>query len=313
MIKRRDLGRLVASVGASLGAVAAAPLTVRAATPAAPASTVPERRVIVEAVQMPAWISRDGQSLPLAPGDAIEGGQEVITGPNAGILLRLPEGSMVRMGEKTRLGINRLLVIDDEGRTAMHADLKLFDGFFRFNTSAVAKAVGTRDVNLALRTATVGIRGTDFWTMTDPVHDAVCLFEGKVDVGTSDQGSLPLDRPNAFWARFFEKPAQPVGLATPADLAKFISTSDMKPGQGIAFPEGRWRIVALATSNSREGVQLVGRLRAAGFPANLRSVRTARGGYSVTLDHFASKDDASAVLRKIGAIEGVSGQIEMQA
>ena len=69
----------------------------------------------------------------------------------------------------------------EDGRIAVRSELKLLDGFFRFATTAVAKAVGDRTINVTLRTATVGIRGTDFWSMTDEEHDAACIFQGRID------------------------------------------------------------------------------------------------------------------------------------
>lgn len=53
---------------------------------------------------MPAWIGRDGQRQPLTPGDTVSTAQEVETAAGAGLLLKLPEGSLVRLGEKTASG-----------------------------------------------------------------------------------------------------------------------------------------------------------------------------------------------------------------
>ncbi len=271
---------------------------------AAPARTV--RQYVVEAVQMPAWTEQDGRRHPLTAGDGVSNAQVVETAARAGLVLLMPEGSRINLGEKTRLGIERLMVDADDGRIAVRSDLKLFDGFFRFATSAVSRVVGRRDVNLSLRTITAGIRGTDFWSMTDAVHDAVCLFEGRVDLATPDQGALTLAQPSAFWARFFDQPARPVGIATPEQLATFIGSSALQPGTGVAVLGGAWQVTALVSADSRQAIGLAGRLREAGYPAQLRS----RGlNHDVYIAQLATREDAQAVLEQVQALSGIPGSV----
>ena len=268
----------------------------------------------VEAVQMPAWTTQGGKRVPLSPGDAVNTSQEVETAAGAGLVLRMAEGSLVRLGEKTRLGVQRLEVNDADGRMAVRSELKLFDGFFRFATSAVAKVVGQREIDVSLRTATIGIRGTDFWSMTDAEHDAACLFEGKVDLATRDQGALTLDKPTAFWARFFAQPVKPVGNATPDELAKFLKSTELTPGQGVAVAGGRYRVVAAAAGSDAAAQALAARLREAGYPAQVRA-KEAQGKkvHEVRINGLATRADASAVLGRIASVEGVRGRVALSA
>lgn len=283
-----------------------------AALPARAANVPRATGLVVEAVQMPAWTLENGQRRPLSPGDSVSTDTEVETAADAALVLRMPEGSLVRLGEKSRLGIPVLEANTSEGHMAVRSQMKLFEGFFRFTTSAVAKAVGTREIDVTLRTATVGIRGTDFWSMTDAAHDATCLFEGKVALDTRDQGALTLDKPTAFWARFFDKPVQPVGNATPDELNKFLNSTEMKPGRGIAVAGGRWRVVAAAVAG--EPAALVRRLREAGYPAQVRAKQIGgRKLNEVRINGLATRADAQAVLAKIANIEGVAGRVALSA
>lgn len=301
------MGRALA-LAAGAGAMAA-----QAQAQTSPPGRRPEpaaRSAVVEAVQMPAWAERGGQRSPIAPGDTVSTQQEVRTAAAAGLVLRLPEGSLVRLGEKTRLGVQRLEVNRQDGQVNLQSELKLFDGFFRFATSAVSKAVGRRQIDVAVRTATIGIRGTDFWTMTDDEHDAACLFQGRVDLATRDQGNLVLDAPTAFWARFFARPVQPVGNATPQQLNTFLTSTELTPGKGIAVVGGVWRVVALAARDSRAALRLAGRLRGEGYPAQLAQ----RGEeFQVRINDLASREDAQAVLDRIAGIEGVNGRVALSA
>lgn len=307
-MKRRTLfaNGFGVAVAAGLGATA---------VPALAARSKPEINTLtVEAVQMPAWINKAGQRIPLSPGDAVSTAQEVETAPGAALVLKMPEGSIVRLGEKTRLGVQRLEVDPSGGYTAVRSELKLFNGFFRFATTAVAKAVGQREIDLNLRTATIGIRGTDFWSMTDEQHDATCLFEGKVDLATRDQGALTLDKPTAFWARFFDRPVQPVGNATPDELNKFLKSTEIQPGKGVAVAGGRWRVVAATAPTASAAAELAAMLQAQGYPAVVRS-KTIAGKlvHEVRVNGFATRDDAAAILEKVTAMNGVRGRVALSA
>jgi hypothetical protein len=292
---------------AALGAGAAASLV-----PAAQAANQPPipKALTVELVQMPAWVDDRAGRRPLSPGDTVGTDQPLETGADAAVLLRLPEGSAVRLGEKTRLSVPQLAVEYDLGTTTVRTRMQLADGFLRFTTSAVAQAIGKREVDIVVRTATIGVRGTDFWTMTDAEHDAACLFEGRVQLDTRDQGPLVLEQPTAFWARFFDKPVQPVGHANPAELAKFLRSTEPQPGRGVAVAGGRWRTVAATESDPARAAALVKRLREAGFPAEVRS---RKGGHEVRINRLATREDASAVLKKIAAIDGVNGRVALAA
>lgn len=85
--------------------------------------------------------------------------------------------------------------------------LRLIAGVFRYATDYTSKALGNRrELNLKLSTATVGIRGTDFWSMTDAEHDAVCLFEVHVAVQRDARPDIALTEPGAFWVTYTGQP-----------------------------------------------------------------------------------------------------------
>ena len=185
----------------------------------------------------------------------------------------------------------------------MNSELKLLRGMFRFATQAVEKVVARRELSVELSTATIGIRGTDFWSMTDSVHDAVCLFEGQVDVATADQGVIALDKPSAFYSRFFDRPPAPAGVATQDELARFIASTDLQPGKGIAVVQGRWRAVLANAASPATATRLVGQLADLGYAADSRSKTVAgRKVSEVRISRFATPADAQAVLDRLVAV-----------
>ena len=62
----------------------------------------------VDAIQMPAWYDRDGKTYPLKPGVKLYSGDVVRTGKNSRALLRMNEGSAVKLGEDAILNLSSL-------------------------------------------------------------------------------------------------------------------------------------------------------------------------------------------------------------
>lgn len=264
-----------------------------------------ERTAIrAEVVQSPAWVWRNGVQQPLQPGDSLPQGTEVQTGPGATLALRMPEGSVVYLGEQTRMAVQQLMVTrSTQGELSMSTLLRLVDGFVRYATTPLAKAVGRRDVRIGLRTSTLGIRGTDVWAMTDAVHDAACLFEGRIGL-TTQQGDLALEQPSAFWAWFFERAPTPVGVATPAELAKFMASVEVRPGQGLAVENGVWRVELSPSADYRMALRNAVALRQSGYAAHVWE-RAASGRFAVEIRHLATQADAEALLARVRSTPGL--------
>src|SRR6187399_1932413 len=110
---------------------------------------------VVEAVQYPAWLERDGRSVPLTPGTALQANDQLRTGNNARVQIKLGEGSTVKLGEKAKFQIERI-----EARGIFKATLNVLTGAFRFTTDALKKKI-ERDVSIKAKNVTAGVRGTD--------------------------------------------------------------------------------------------------------------------------------------------------------
>src|SRR5687768_2531373 len=61
--------------------------------------------LVVESVVSPAWVERGGTREPLQPGAVLRAKDKVHTGASARLLLRLAEGSAVKLGEHATLAV----------------------------------------------------------------------------------------------------------------------------------------------------------------------------------------------------------------
>ena len=168
---------------------------------------------VVEGVQMPAWVERtEGGSVrraPLAVGMELKSGDAVKTGAGSRALVRLSEGSSVKLGENGSLHISQM---EPQLAGVFVAALRVLEGAFRFTTDALAKQ-RRREVSIRVATVTAGIRGTDLWGKSAPDRQIVCLIEGRIEVGAEGEKPAVMDQARQFYRR--EKgQTQPIGFVS---------------------------------------------------------------------------------------------------
>jgi hypothetical protein len=278
-----------------------------AAAVVAPPARAAADSTVIEAVQLPARVERLGQSRAAEPGAVLRAGDKAVTAADARMLLRMSDRSTIRLGESSEFLVQTLERTPQDGASHLRTGFKLITGVFRYATDYSSKAVGNKtELNLELATATVGIRGTDFWAMTDADHDAVCVFEGHVAVERGAKPTIDLQKPGAFWVVFTNQPEKPAGQATPDQLAKFIGQAEMKPGSGVLLQGGQWRLVAASGASGTDAGALRDRLQAAGYPARVVSQGK---GFEVRINQFASEQDAQTVLAKLAPMGVTQGRV----
>ncbi|MCW5625145.1 MAG: FecR domain-containing protein [Burkholderiales bacterium] len=258
--------------------------TLSSIAPAAP------KDVVVEALNAPAWVTRSGTKQPLAVGTALRDSDEISTAEGSRVLLRLGDGSTVKLGEQARF------VVANAGRNAQDgnlfkATLDVLAGAFRFTTSALAKARVQRDVTVRLPTITAGIRGTDFWGKSEPDRDFVVLIEGSVAVQRGSEGSVTMESARSLFAAPRGQPTPPLSTVPEDLLGKYAAETELT--DGAARAGGRWKVTLSVTEDQTQALAVYDKLRAAGYAAVI-APRTVDGKttYRVRLINLATEEDA---------------------
>jgi hypothetical protein len=251
--------------------------------------------LVVEAVQYPAWLERDGRSVPLAPGTVLLARDRLRTGGNARVRLKLADASVVKLGENARFTVERA-----EDRDVYRASFAVLAGAFRFTTQALDK-VRRRDVSIKVKDVSVGIRGTDVWGKSSAERDLVCLIEGRVRVSAAGHAAATLAQP----LDLYQKPrgGEPrLAKVDPGQLAEWAEETEMASG-GSALPAGQeWRVVAALAADRDSALVLQRRLRAAGYAAELAAGEPFA---KVLVAGLATEAQARAVMGNLRAIPGV--------
>ena len=263
--------------------------------------------LVVEGVQMPAWVEHaSGARDPLMPGAALKSKDRVITGPGARALLRLADGSLVKLGE------NGIVAFDDLGQRKIKltdivtASLDVVSGAFRFTTQALYKFRGERDVKVRIVTLTAGIRGTDLWGKADKTRDIVCLIEGKIDV-VREKEAFTMDQPMSFYIAPKSEPAQPVAPVSKEQLDLWSAETEIAAGTGAARTGGKWRIYLTESNNQGDALRIYDQIRNAGYAAEIRPVTGEAGTiYRVRISHLASKEEAAVLAGKLKGKMGIA-------
>jgi len=248
---------------------------------------------VVEGIQLPAWVSRDGKRQPLFIGTELKSNDEVSTGGNSRLLLRLGDGSVVKLGENGKLQLTDLVQRRKEGFIA--ATLKVLEGAFRLTTEAAMKNRRTRDITVQFPTVTAGIRGTDIWGKNLGDKEVVVLIEGKITVTRA--GDQPVEMKDPL--TYLQAPktgAATVEAVVMEQLKAWAAETEIADGTGALRKGGRWKLYLGSYQQQLEALSLYDSLRREGYPVRILP-QQADGGqlYRLRLAGFSSEQEANAL------------------
>ena len=248
---------------------------------------------VVEGIQLPAWVTRDGKRQPLAVGTELKSSDEVSTGDRSRLLLRLGDGSMVKLGENGKLQLSGLVQKRKQGFIA--ATLKVLEGAFRFTTEAAMKSRGSRDITVQFPTVTAGIRGTDIWGKNLSDKEVVVLIEGKITVTRA--GDQPVEMKDPL--TYLQAPktgAATVEAVAMEQLKAWAAETEIADGTGALRKGGRWKLYLGSYQQQLEALSLYDSLRREGYPVRIQP-QQADGGqlYRLRLAGFSSEQEANAL------------------
>jgi hypothetical protein len=256
---------------------------------------------IIEGVQMPAWVERAGRRVPIIPGMELRAGDQVVTGAGSRLLVKLADGSLVKLGEGGSLRFAEL----SPARELFKAALNVLEGAFRFTTDVVAKN-RKREVSIRAAQVTVGIRGTDVWGRARPANEIVCLIEGEVEVAAEGEPPINLNQPLQFYRRTEGKP-QPVGAVEQKQLDQWAAEVDLQAGRGAARRGGRFSVIVGTADEQNAALALYDELRSAGYAAELWPVREGeKTVYHVRIRQLPSRAEASALANQLRGKFGIT-------
>lgn len=260
--------------------------------------------ITVEGVLSPAWVERaDGRREPLSIGMALNNREKVHTGDGGRALLRLAEGSAIKLGESGMLALDNLVQKRDaKSNEVVGASLDVVRGAFRFTTGILGKSNAQRDVNVKVRAVTAGIRGTDVWGKSEPERDIVCLLEGRVTINHG-AAQFTMQEPLSFYIAPLKGQAQPPSAVSMDQVRQWSGETEIDPRMG-GLRSGGAVSVTVASGDERTATAQRNKLRDSGFPAEI--VRVGEGAsarFDVRIGSLSDGVEAGVLaerLRRLG-------------
>jgi hypothetical protein len=266
-----------------------------------PAEAAPLLRV--EGVVSPAWVEHaDGRREPVAVGADVQEGERIATGPDARVLLRMGEGSTVKLGEQAMFAVPQR-GNEMRGAGALRQDsLDVPRGAFRYTMGRLTGPTAERDLTLRFGTIVAGIRGTDVWGKSDAAKDRVLLIDGRITV-THAGRQLTLDQPRTVLVAPRDGSTPPPARISTSELAAFAAETEIFAGAGGAVTGGRYRVVVITTVDETYARDLHARLRTAGYPAELRAIDDEGSPlFQTYIAQLSGEREARAVAQRLRAL-----------
>lgn len=284
------------AAGSLLAALLSQPLPALAAVPEAPQ---------VHAIQAPVWVRRDGRLKPLLPGQMLEAGDLVLTGPLARAQLDLPDGSLVKLGEQAEFQVVASTVEEEQGGF-YSAALRVLKGAFRYTTQLVGRD-RRRNIEITVGTATIGIRGTDVWGKASTAGDMVFLIEGEIALAMPGQATTTMSEAMHGMMTMPDGSMQAMS-ASAAEFAVYAAETEMRDAGAMMMMGGDWRLVVMSVRNPAHAEALVAALHAAGYPAEQESAQV-RGlvWQRVVIPQLADAQAARALGEDLTGRFGITG------
>jgi hypothetical protein len=265
-----------------------------------PADAASQSLLTVESVLSPAWVERaNGRRDPLAAGVVLNSKEKVHTGDGGRALLRLAEGSAVKIGESALVALDDLAQKDSPKGDIVSASLEVVRGAFRFTTGLLAKSNAQRDVRVKVNVITAGIRGTDVWGKAEGERDIVCLLDGRITV-SHGAAQFEMTEPNSFYIAPRKGTAKPPSRVSVEQVRDWSAETEINPRDGASRSGGPLSVTAAFSNDERAATAQRDKLRESGFPAMLTRVGEGAGArYEVRIESLPDKADADALAERL--------------
>lgn len=260
-------------------------------------AAVADSIISVNALNYPAWIERNQQLIPLAPGSELHDGDIIKTGQSGRVWLSMWDGSVVKLGQGAEFKITSVEYEKENYNEVLKATLNVIKGAFRFTTSFFKpKRKSAHQVNIKIGAITAGLRGTDIWGRSTEVEDFVTLLEGSIMVEAEGTASAVLSEPLTLYLKKRGQAPEPLSLVEATSLQKLGQETELSAGEGIASIAGEYELVLMSGQNP-DGIQrALRRFQQQGYAVQTMPVEINGEQYTrLVLQGFVSPQAASAL------------------
>lgn len=262
--------------------------------------------VQINAMNYPAWVVRNHQTLPLSPGDQLGANDLLRTGVGGRLLLQMADGSAVKLGESARFVIQSTRLEAAQEQSLLESTFQVLRGAFRFTSAFFSQPSSGHRVDVRIGAITAGVRGTDIWGRSNAEQDLVCLIEGSIVVDTAGQDRLDMVEVLSFYVKPRDAAPLPLNQVEPERLQSWAAETELDPEYGIAAVDGQWQLVLLSLTDATRAKREMNKFRRQGYAVQQKTViRQGRTLHRLLLPGFVSIEAAQNAGKRIAQTLGI--------
>lgn len=232
--------------------------------------TLPARgaeALLVDAMHYPAWLVRDYQTLPLAPGASLRQDDLVRTGEGSRVQLRLADGSRIRLGQRSRFLVQAMPAAEPPAAAQM-VSMRIQRGVFH-----VIPAESGHPFRIDLGDVSARFAGADVWGRADQQKDAVCLLKGEAEVESVAGDVQRLTQALSCYVKSRGQAPLEVDQIDLQQHRAWLDETRLKTELGLASANGEWQLVLISLSDADRAEQVLAGYRELGYAAQRKTVR----------------------------------------
>jgi len=255
---------------------------------------------IVEELQVPVWLEREQQRMPLRASMQLKEFDTLKTGETGRIVALIADGSLLAVGERTRISIERLSATIEATTITFQAFLGVAKGSFHYIADDTVRTT-QRDVGLRINATIIDVRQpADFRGQSNVETELVCLIDGTITIEHLAINSFVMNKPRTVFVAPKSDTPTAVTTADSELLRAWTNATKLIAERSITVPDGSWIVQLAATNDERAANILARRLWQAGYAASIKSVDSDdRTFYRPTVNRFDSELEARGFASRI--------------
>ena len=251
-------------------------------------SALADRSIRVQAMNYPAWLVRNYQTLPLQPGIPLQDNDLIRTGEGGRVKLQLADDAVLNLGESSRF-----IIQNTPGVPGARVSLQALRGVFRITSAASAGDRSGRGLDITIGEINASIRSADIWGRADLGQDAVCLLEGKLAVKAANASRIDITQALSCYVKPRNQAPLPVDLIDIQQHQLWMAETELSEDAGVVAEDGPWQLVLISLTDPNSAEKMLASFRQRGFAAQDKTVvRQERVLHRLLLPGFVSIDAA---------------------
>jgi hypothetical protein len=156
----------------------------------------------------------------------------------------------------------------------MRGAFRFTEGFFSLQQSAPHR------VQFQVGAIFADTQGTDIWGRSGEHEDIVALFEGRIEVASSEQDPVVMDQARTLLRKANSEPSDPVTVVDAVVVESLTSETELDASAGIARASRVYSLVLQSNSNPAHANAALKRFHEAGYAVQARQVEVSGKSYT---------------------------------